>query len=50
MVVKNITWPHKVVYSSTGKLATYKDLSVPLFVQGYLIVMTTVDIKLRDLD
>ena len=36
MVIKNITWPHKVVYSSTGKPTAYKDLSVAAFVHGYL--------------
>ena len=46
MVVKNITWPHDVVYPSTGKPATYKDSSVPAIVHGYLIVMATVDTKL----
>ena len=33
MVVKNITFLHTVVYSLTGKPVTYKDLSVPAFVQ-----------------
>ena len=49
MVVTNITWHHEVVYSSTGKPVTYKDLSVPVFVHGYLIVMATVDTKSRDI-
>ena len=32
-------WPHKVIFSVAMKLATYEELSIPLFVQGYLIFM-----------
>ena len=41
MVVKRITWPYEVIYmySVAGKPAIYEELSLPLFVQGYLIVM-----------
>ena len=35
MVVNKVTWLHEVVYSTEGKPATYKDLSIPLFVKGY---------------
>ena len=34
-----IAWPHEVVYTSAGKPASYEELSTPLLVQGYLIVM-----------
>lgn len=39
MVVKMVAWLHEVIYSVAGKLAAYEDLSMPLFMQGYLIVM-----------
>ena len=39
MVIKRIMCPHKVVYSSASKPATYEDLSVSAFVHGYVIVM-----------
>ena len=38
-MVRKVTWPHEVVYTSDGKPAASKDISVPLFVQGYLINM-----------
>ena len=31
--------PHEVVYTTDGKAAVYNEISMPLFVQGYLIVM-----------
>ena len=34
-----MTWPHEVIYSMAGKPAAYEDLSIPMFVQGYRIVM-----------
>ena len=49
MVVSNVTWPHRVIYSSTGKPATYKELSVSAFVQEYLVVIATVDTKTKDI-
>ena len=48
MVVHNITGPHEVVYSASGKLAVFQELSVPSFVQGYLVVMSGQDTKIRD--
>ena len=38
-VLTKVTWPHKTVYTSAGKTAAYQDISIPLFVQGYLIIM-----------
>ena len=38
-----VTWPHEVVYNSDGKPATYQDLSIPVFEQGYLIIMDIED-------
>ena len=37
--MKRITWPYEVVYSAPRKPAAYEELSIPLFMQGYLIVM-----------
>ena len=48
MVLKNISWPHEVVYSSDGKHATYLELSVLAFVQRCLVVMSAQDTKTRD--
>ena len=39
MVLNKVTWPHEVVYTSVGKPATYEDISIPFFVQGYIITM-----------
>ena len=39
MVLHKVTWPHEVVYTFAGKPATYQDFLIPLFVQGYLIVI-----------
>ena len=38
-VIHKVTWPHEVVYTSEEKPASYQDLSIPLFVQGFLIDM-----------
>ena len=46
MVVK-VTWPHELVYMAAGRPAVYQDLSVTLFVSGYLAVMDTVKPSLR---
>ena len=39
LVTKHVTWPHVVVYTMAGKVAVYDYISMPLFIQGYLIVM-----------
>ena len=39
MVVKRVNWPHEVVYSVAGKPAAFQDMSLLLFVQGYMIIM-----------
>ena len=46
-VVKKVTWPRKVVYISNGKPAVYQDISVPLFVQGYLITTDSQDSSIK---
>ena len=38
MVLK-ITWLHELIYTSEGQPAAYDDLSVPLFISGYLAMM-----------
>ena len=38
-VIHKVPWPHEVVYTSEGNHASYKELIIPLFVQGFLIVM-----------
>ena len=34
-----VTWPHKVVYIIGRKPAAYQNMSLALFVQGYIIIM-----------
>ena len=36
---QQITWSHEVVYTLVGKPAAYQDISIPLFVEGYIINM-----------
>ena len=48
MVVKRVTWPHEVVYSAAGKPAAYEDLSIPLFIKGYRIVMKGEEGAIKD--
>ena len=38
-VIHKVTWPHEVVYTSEDNPASKQELTIPLFVQGYLIVM-----------
>ena len=35
-------WPHELVYMAIGQPAVYKELSVPLFMSGYLAVKPAV--------
>ena len=44
MVVKRITCLHEVIYTLAGK---YEELSIPLVVQGYLIVMKAETVAVR---
>ena len=39
MVVKSVIWPYEVVYTMARKPAVYQDMSLPLFLQGYMIIM-----------
>ena len=41
IVVKDVSWPHEVIFTSEGKPAGYEELSVISFVQGYLTVINT---------
>ena len=36
---RRLTWTHKVVYTTDGKASVYDDISISLFVKGYLVVM-----------
>ena len=46
-VVRKVTWPPEMVYMAEGKPAAYQDISVPLFVQGYLIIINTQDSSVK---
>ena len=39
MVVKKVIWLHEVIYTVAGKPAAYEELSIPLFMHDYLIIM-----------
>ena len=39
MVLRKVTWPHKLVYSTRGQPPAYEELSVPLFLSGYLAII-----------
>ena len=39
IVSKCVAWLHEVVYSAAGKPAVYDEISMALFVHGYLIEM-----------
>ena len=39
MVLKRVTWPHELVYATDGQPATYEELSLLLFITGYLALM-----------
>ena len=39
MVLHKITWPHELVYTTEGQPIAYDNLSVVLFVSGYLAVI-----------
>ena len=39
LVTKHVTWPHEVGYAADGKATAYHEMSMPLFTQGYLIVI-----------
>ena len=47
MVLKKVTWPHKLIYTAKGKFAQCEDLSVSLFVSGYMAVIDTENPALR---
>ena len=41
-VLKQILWPHELVYDPSGKPAAYDELPLPLFIQGYLTILVQV--------
>ena len=46
MVLK-VTWPYELVYMATSQPAMYEDLSVTLFVSGYLAIKETLEPSLK---
>ena len=46
-MVKNVTWPHELLYTHRGQPIAYQDLSFNLFVTGYWAVMETVKPNLK---
>ena len=39
MVLKNVTWPHELIYKAEDKPAQNEDFSMSQFVSGYMAVM-----------
>ena len=48
-VVKRITWPHGLVYTSVGQPAVYDQLSIPLFISGYVAVLDSVNSGVKEM-
>ena len=46
-VLNKVIWPHEVVYTLADKPPAYQDILIPLFVQGYLIVMDSKTVPVR---
>ena len=38
-LLRKITWPHEVVYTSSGHPTVFEEMSMSLFVSGYLTVI-----------
>ena len=38
-LLRKITWPYKAVYTSSGRPSVYEEMSISLFVSGYLMVI-----------
>ena len=48
-VVKQITWPHELMYAAGGQPGIYEELILPLFVSGYLAtILDTVKASQKD--
>ena len=43
-----VTWPHKVVFTSAGKPASYQDISIPQFVHEYMIIMEDEEVAINE--
>ena len=48
-VVKHITLPHELIFTSRGQCAMCKQLSVPLFILGYIAILDTVKSMLKEI-
>ena len=47
-VLKQIVWPHKLVYDLSGRPAAYDDLPLLLFIQGYLAILQAENLQKKD--
>ena len=47
-MVKRITWPHELMYTSGGEPAAYEHLSMLLFMSGYVAVLATVNSRVKE--
>ena len=47
-MVNKVTWPHKVIYTSAGELASDQDISIPKFVHGDLILMEGEEMTIKE--
>ena len=39
VVLHKVTWPHELVYSASDQPVIYNDISIHLFVSGYLAII-----------
>ena len=46
-VLHKVVWPYELVYTTARKPAQYEDISIPLFVSGYLAVMVAEKLALH---
>ena len=49
MVLKQVTWPHELMYMASGQPAVYENLTIALFVSSYLAVIETIKSAVKPL-
>ena len=47
-IIRRIMWPPGLMYTASGQPAVYEQLTLPLFVTGYLAVVDTVKLGLKE--
>ena len=39
LIIKRVKWPHEMVFTSQGQPPVYREMSLALFINGYLSVL-----------